>query len=170
MRSTARREIARGAIGDPSAWIRRSGIAPKSLSAALAARPASVQERWFSILCFLKPVVFVILSFSWLVTGLIALGPGYQVGVELMEEGGAGALSGISVVADALADIAIGVGIALRRTSRAALYLAAAVSVFYTMAGTAMTPWLWLDPLGALVKIAPILVLISIAVALLEDR
>jgi uncharacterized protein YbjT (DUF2867 family) len=48
MRSTARREIVRGAVGDPSAWMRVSGIVPKSLSAALAARPASVQERWFS--------------------------------------------------------------------------------------------------------------------------
>jgi uncharacterized protein YbjT (DUF2867 family) len=56
MRSTARREILRGAVGDPSAWMRVSGIVPKSLSAALAERPASVQERWFSRIYFLKPI------------------------------------------------------------------------------------------------------------------
>jgi uncharacterized protein YbjT (DUF2867 family) len=170
MRSTARREIARGAIGDPSTWMRVTGIAPKSLLAALAAHPASVQERWFSLLYFLKPVVFVILSLYWLVTGLIALVPGYRVAVELMQEGGAGALSGACVVAGALADIVIGLGIALRRTTRVALYAAIAASVFYIIAGTAITPWLWYDPLGPLVKIAPILVLTFIALAILEDR
>lgn len=64
----------------------------------------------------------------------------------------------------------IGLGIALRRTTRAALYAAIAVSIFYIIAGTAITPWLWYDPLGPLVKIAPILVLTFIALAILEDR
>src|SRR5437868_9640900 len=90
MRSTARHEIARGATGDPSAWMRVTGIIPKSLSAALAARPASVQERWFARMYFIKPLVIAILSLFWLVTGLIALGPGYRAGVGFMQEGGAG--------------------------------------------------------------------------------
>ena len=75
IRSTAGREMARGAVGEPSAWTRVTEISPKSLSAALASHPASVQERWFSRLYFLKPLVFVILSLFWVVTGLIALGP-----------------------------------------------------------------------------------------------
>jgi hypothetical protein len=58
------------------------------LSAALAARPASVQERWFSRIYFLKPIAFVILSLFWLITGLIAFGPGYRAGFELMHEAG----------------------------------------------------------------------------------
>lgn len=40
--------------------MRITGITPKSLAAALAARPASVQERWFSCLYFLKPAVFAV--------------------------------------------------------------------------------------------------------------
>jgi hypothetical protein len=52
MRSTAGREIVRGATGDPSEWIRLTGIEPQSLDAALAAEPASVQERWFAQLYF----------------------------------------------------------------------------------------------------------------------
>jgi DoxX-like family/Alpha/beta hydrolase domain len=170
MRSTARREIVRGAVGDPTAWMRVSGIVPKSLPAALAAHPASVQERWFSRIYFLKPVAFVVLSLFWLVTGLIALGPGYRAGVELMHEAGAGGLSGACVVAGAVADIVIGIAIALRRTARAGLYVAIAVSVFYAIAATAFTPQLWLEPLGALVKIAPIVVLTLVALAILEDR
>jgi hypothetical protein len=88
IRSTARREIVRGALGDPSAWLRVSGIVPKSLSAALAARPASVQKRWLFRIYLMKPIAFVILSLFWLITGLIALGPGYRGGFELMHEAG----------------------------------------------------------------------------------
>jgi uncharacterized protein YbjT (DUF2867 family) len=41
MRSTARMELQRGAIGDNSAWRTATGIAPRSLADALAAEPAS---------------------------------------------------------------------------------------------------------------------------------
>jgi uncharacterized protein YbjT (DUF2867 family) len=170
MRSTARREIVRGATGDPSGWMRATGITPKSLAAALAARPASVQERWFAKMYFLKPTVITMLAVFWVMTGLIALGPGYRLGFGLMQEGGAGALSAPSVIAGALADIVIGIGIAVRRTARLALYISTALSVFYLVAGTALTPWLWLDPLGPLVKTGPIMVLTLTAFAILEDR
>jgi hypothetical protein len=44
------------------------------------------------------------------------------------------------------------------------------VSLGY-MAGTAvMTPDLWLEPLGALVKTGPAIVLMLVALATLEDR
>lgn len=33
-----------------------------------------------------------------------------------------------------------------------------------------MTPWLWLDPFGPLLKMGPILVVTFIALAILEDR
>jgi hypothetical protein len=88
----------------------------------------------------------------------------------LVHEAGVDGLSGECVIAGALADIVIGIAIALRRTARAGLYVAIAVSVFYTIAATAITPWLWLDPLGQLVKIAPILVVTLFALAILEDR
>ena len=88
----------------------------------------------------------------------------------MLHEGGVSALRDACVIAGALVDIAIGVGIALRRTARAALYAAIVISAFYLIAGTAMTPWLWLDPLGPFLKIAPILVLTFIALAILEDR
>ncbi len=170
MRSTARHEIARGAIGDPSPWMLLTGIIPKSISAALTARPASVQERWFAKMYFIKPLVIAMLSLFWLVTGLIALGPGYRAGVGLMQDGGAGTLGGVAVVAGALADILVGVGIAMRRTAAPALCIAIAVSIFYIVAGTMMAPWLWLNPLGPFLKVGPIVVLTLVALAILEDR
>ena len=46
----------RGAVGDPAPWTRLTGIEPRALGAALAAEPASVQERWFARLYFAKPL------------------------------------------------------------------------------------------------------------------
>jgi DoxX-like protein len=57
-----------------------------------------------------------------------------------------------------------------RRSARFALYAALAVSVFYAIAGTIILPRLWIDPLGPLVKIFPIMVLNLVALAILKDR
>src|SRR5690606_8368512 len=95
---------------------------------------------------------------------------GYGIGVDLMLEGGAGPLAGPSVVAGALADILIGVTIAIRRTSRMGLYAALAITVFYVVAGTVLVPRLWADPLGPMLKIWPIITFNLVALAILEDR
>jgi hypothetical protein len=87
-----------------------------------------------------------------------------------MEEVGAGRLADAGVVAGAVADIVVGLGIAFRRTARLALYAAIGVSIFYGIAATALAPILWSDPLGPLLKIAPILVLNLVALAILSDR
>jgi hypothetical protein len=170
VRSTARSEIVRGAVGDPRPWKELTGIKPQDIESALAAELPSVQERWFARLYLLKALVFAVLSLFWLGTGLIALGPGFQIGKELMQDGGAGELAGPSVIAGALADVAIGIGIALRPFARVALYAALVVSLFYAVAGTVLVPRLWADPLGPMLKILPIVVLNLVALAILDDR
>lgn len=170
VRSTAQREIARGAEGDPGEWTRLTGIIPRALSAELATTPPSVQERWFAWLYILKPAVFVIFSLFWIFTGIISLTSGYVIGVNLMLEGGAGPLAGASVVAGAIADILIGLAIAVRRTSRLGLYAALTITIFYLIAGTLLVPRLWADPLGPMLKVWPILVFNLVALAILEDR
>jgi uncharacterized protein YbjT (DUF2867 family) len=170
-RSTARRELQRGATGDPAPLSRATGIEPRDLAAVLAAEPASVQERWFARLYLLKPLVFVILSLFWIATGVMALGPGWERGVGLMLEGGVKhGLAEATVVAGAAADICIGVGIAFRRTTKRALYAALALSLAYAVIGSVLVPRLWIEPIGPLLKIWPIMVLILVAVAIHEDR
>lgn len=170
VRSTARREITRGAVGDPKPWMRMTGIVPRSLSAALSAEPISVQERWFAPMYLLKPLIFAVFAGFWIVTGILSVGPSYELGVALMLEGGAGRLSGPSVIAGGLADLLIGIGIALRRFTRPALYAALAISLFYVVAGSILLPRLWMEPLGPLTKIWPILMLNLTALAILRDR
>ncbi|HEX7080038.1 MAG TPA: SDR family oxidoreductase [Gammaproteobacteria bacterium] len=170
IRTTARHELVRGAIGDPSAWIATTGIAPQRLADALAAEPASVQERRFARLYFLKPVVLAVLAAFWILTGVISLGPGWEIGLEYMERGGVGALAAPGVVAGAVADIVIGIGIAVRRTAVPALWAAVVLSVFYLVAGTILLPSLWTDPIGPMMKIWPIIALNLVALAIVDDR
>jgi uncharacterized protein YbjT (DUF2867 family) len=167
LRTTLRRELARGAVGDPAEWTRLTGIVPRSLEAALAAEPASVQERWFARLYFLKPLTLGILALFWIATGLIALGPGSDTASDLLSEAGFGSTPG---TVGAIVDIIIGAGIAIKRTARPALWSAFGFSIAYLLAGSLLLPALWDDPLGPLLKIAPIMVLILIALATLDDR
>jgi uncharacterized protein YbjT (DUF2867 family) len=170
IRSTPGREIRRGAIGDNEEWRRATGIEPQSLAAALAANPASVQERWFARLYLLKPLAIGTFALFWLLTGLISLGPGYGRATHYMLAGGGGRLSGPSVVAGALADIAIGCAVAWRPATKLALWAALGLSGFYIVAGTILLPELWGDPLGPMMKIWPILALNLLCLAILDER
>jgi uncharacterized protein YbjT (DUF2867 family) len=170
MRTTARREILRGATGDSAAWRAATGIEPRSLREALQARSASVQERWFAKLYFLKPMIFVVLPLFWIATGIISLTAGYDEGMTLMNRANAGILAAPTVFAGALADILIGAAIALRRTSRLGLWGAVLLSLSYAATGTLILPELWNEPLGPLMKMWPILVLHFVALGILEER
>jgi uncharacterized protein YbjT (DUF2867 family) len=170
VRSTAEREIARGATGT-LADMQGIGIHPKSLPEFLASEPASVQERWFARMYWLKPLLFVVLCWFWITTAFVSLGPGWDYGIGLMREGGVeGTSATLTVVAGALADLAIGLAIAYRPTSRYGLYAAIAISFTYAIIGTILVPRLWADPLGPMLKIWPIIVTHFVALAIFEDR
>ncbi|MCA6118111.1 SDR family oxidoreductase [Bradyrhizobium sp. WSM 1738] len=170
VRSTAEREMVRGAIGNPDD-MQRLGLQPKSLPEFFAAEPASVQERWFAGMYLLKPLIFVVIALFWIATGIISLGPGWGYGMGLMAEGGVeGTAAALTVIAGALADLVIGLAIAYRPTSRYGLYAAIAISFAYAIIGTILVPRLWADPLGPMLKIWPIIVLHFAALAVLEDR
>lgn len=170
LRTTARRELLRGAVGSPEEWMRVTRISPRSLGEALAAEPASVQERWFARLYLLKPVVLTVFAAFWILTALISLGPGREIGEALLREAGLGAYSDAAVIAGSLADLAIGVGILFRRTARPALLAALALALFYALAGSLLLPRMWAEPIGPMLKIWPILVLNLVALAMLDER
>ena len=170
IRTTARKEIARGAIGDPAEWRWATGIEPRSLSAALAAEPASVQERWFARLYLLKPLAIGSFALFWLMTGIVSVTAGYGHAVRLMEMTAAAPVAELSVIAGAVTDVAVGLLILFRRTSRLGLMAAFAVSVFYVFAGTLLLPALWADPLGPMMKIWPILAFNLLCLAIVDER
>jgi uncharacterized protein YbjT (DUF2867 family) len=170
IRGNARLEMARGAVGDPTAWTAITGSPPLSLGQALARDPAPVQEQWFARLYFLRPLLLAALSLYWVGTGIVSIGPGWERGLNYLAGTPLVGIAPAIVAAGALADMAVGVGIGFRRTCRAALLAGIAVTLFYAVAGTVIRPDLWFDPLGAMLKIAPILAATLVALAILGDR
>ncbi len=170
VRSTARREIVRGAIGDSGPWRAATGIEPRRLGAALAAEPASVQERWFARLYLLKPIAFATFILFWLLTAVVSLGPGYRWAVNVMEASPAAPIAVLTVVSGALADLVVAGLILFRRTTRLGLIAGLLVTLAYVVSGTLLRPDLWADPLGPMMKVWPILVLNLILLAILDER
>lgn len=171
VRTTAQREIGRGAVGDGAPWAAMTGITPRDIGEAFAAEPASVQERWFARMYLLKPLIFAVFGAFWLATGIISLTIGWGYGMGLLREGGLEEnLAAATIVAGALADLLIGAAILYRPTSRYGLYAALAISLTYAVIGTILVPRLWADPLGPMLKIWPVMVLNLVALAIREDR
>jgi hypothetical protein len=170
IRTTARREIVRGAVGDNSEWTRLTGIAPCSLGNALAAHPASVQERWFARLYLLKPVAIGTFALFWLMTGIVSLTIGWQHAVDVMRLTPAAHLAEPAVLGGAAADLVVAAMILFRRTAKAGLIAALGVSLLYVLLGTILLPELWADSLGPMMKIWPILALNLLCLAILDER
>jgi uncharacterized protein YbjT (DUF2867 family) len=170
IRTTARKEIARGAVGDSSGWKSATGIEPRSLNAALAAEPASVQERWFARVYLLKPLAIGIFALFWFMTGIVSVTAGYAHAAGLMRMTAAAPVAELSVWAGAATDILVGCLIVYRRTSKLGLIAALGVSILYVVAGTLLLPELWADPLGPMMKIWPILAFNLLCLAILDER
>ena len=113
IRTTAAREIVRGAIGDPAEWTRVTGIAPRSLQASLMASPAGAPDRWFANLYLLKAAVLIVLSLFWIVTGILSIGPGYDLGIQYVRASAPDEWAPAAAMSGGLLDIAIGVGIGI---------------------------------------------------------
>lgn len=169
VRTTAWRETIRGTIADGTAWTAATGLTGRPLRAALAAEPASVQERWFARLYLLKPVAFAAFVLFWLLTAAVAAGPGWNEAVARMGASGAPAPAA-AVALGIAADLAIGLLIAFRRTARLGLLLGLALTTVYIVMGSLLEPGLWCDPLGPLMKLLPIAAFNLMLLAILDER
>lgn len=171
VRSTAIAEMRRGVRGDPRGWIGDTGIQPRSAGQAVAAAPATVQEKWFARLYLLKALALVTLVVFWCVSGLIALTLAFDAARQtLLDHGFPFGLAHGITIASSLLDICVGIAIAFRRTSRAGLIAGMLVSLGYMAGAAILTPDLWVEPLGALVKTGPAIVLMLFCLVMLDDR
>jgi uncharacterized protein YbjT (DUF2867 family) len=171
IRSTAIREMRRGVRGDPQAWIGDTAIVPHSARGAVAATPATVQEKWFARLYLLKAIALVTLVAFWCVSGAIALTASFAAARQiLLDHGFPFRLAQTMTLTSSLLDISIGLLIAFRRTSRIGLLAGILVSLGYMAGAAVLTPDLWTEPLGALVKTGPAIILMLLCLAMLDDK
>jgi uncharacterized protein YbjT (DUF2867 family) len=170
-RTTALAQLGAGVVGEPAAWIAATNRAPMSLADILAARPASVQDRWFARLYALKPIAVAGLAIFWLASGLVGLGPGRPAAIALLSQAGVShGLAAAAVIAGSIVDIALGLAVTVRASARAALLGMLAVTGAYMVGGSVLLPALWLDPLGPLVKTLPVALATLFTLAILDER
>jgi hypothetical protein len=161
----------RGVRGDPQAWINETGIRPLSAQAAIAATPATIQEKWFARLYLLKALALATLVIFWCASGIIALSTAFVAARQiLLDHGFSFDLAQGVTIGSSLMDICVGLLIAFRRTSRIGLVAGIFVSLGYMAGAAIITPDLWSEPLGALVKTAPAIVLMLFCLAMCDDR
>jgi hypothetical protein len=171
MRSTAIAELRRGVSGDPQGWMAATGIAPKRIDETVGRHGASIQDKWFARLFLVKALVIASLALFWIASGLIALVISFPATTAILTSRGWPEAFAVPFAAiTSMMDIGIGVLIAFRRTAAFGLIAGILISLGY-MAGCAIfTPDLWLEPLGALVKTGPAIVLMLVALLTLDNR
>ncbi|MCW2308257.1 SDR family oxidoreductase [Rhodobium gokarnense] len=171
IRSTAIKQTLEGVVGDPAQWIADTGADPTPLEALPDLGPATVQDRWHARLWALRPLALVGLALFWLVSGLVALGPGFSDAVSSLIVAGLSAEPARWLTAATAAlDIAVGAALLFRRWHRAALVATLLVSLAYLVGGTLLAPMLWVDPLAPLLKIVPQMLLALMLLATAEAR
>ncbi len=171
VRSTALKELRRGVSGDPSVWMRETGLTPKTLNEALDEIAPSVQERWFARLYLLKAAVIATLAAFFALSGLIAVTAGFGSAKAALTARGFSppAATGFVALTGGL-DLVVAALIATRRSSRLGLLAALALAGAYLVGGSLLAPELWADPLGPFVKVFPVMALTAAALAVCDDR
>jgi len=171
MRSNAIAELRRGITGDPAPWMQATGIVPKTIAQAIGQRPATIQDKWFARLFLMKALIIASLVLFWVASGFIALVISFAATKAILAAHGfpRGLITPFAAITSMM-DMSVGVLIAFRRTCAIGLVAGIFVSLGY-MAGTAiLTPDLWIEPLGALVKTFPAIVLMAVALMTLDNR
>ncbi|GGF64037.1 nucleoside-diphosphate sugar epimerase [Azorhizobium oxalatiphilum] len=164
-------QMVAGNAGDGTAFARAIGFAPRSLDAALLARPAQVQDRWHARLFFLAPAIKAILLLLWLASAWLGFAHGVEKTAELVRalglpEGWAGPLR----IGSSVMDLVIAALLLWDRRARWSTAVQCLVVLGYSLVIGFALPQLWLDPLGPLLKNLPILLLICVHGAIGDRR
>jgi hypothetical protein len=171
MRSTAIAELRRGVVGDPQGWTAATGIKPARIDELVGTRSASIQDKWFARLYLVKALVIASLALFWIASGSIALVISFPATTAILTSHGWPEWFAVPFAAvTSLMDISIGMLIAVRRTAAFGLVAGMLVSLGYLAGCAIFTPDLWLEPLGALVKTGPAIVLMLVALLTLDNR
>jgi uncharacterized protein YbjT (DUF2867 family) len=134
-RSTSLAQLTAGVVGDPAPWMAATGIAPKSLEQILAARPASVQDRWFARLYLLKPIAIIGLAACSISIGALEFITASKLAAPLWSlSRSAFVLEVVPELVAGAVEFALGVAMLVRRTARFAII----TLLILTLLGTIM--------------------------------
>ena len=170
LRSNALRALEDEILGDASQVRALRGADLLSLDQTLSAMPATLQERWFARLYLLMPLMVAVLSLFWLLSGLIGVMDVARAAATLPAAVVSTDLARVLVIGGAVIDVILGAAVLYRPFAKLACMSMLAVSCVYLIAGSVLTPALWLDPLGPFLKVLPAMALAVVTLAVLEER
>lgn len=170
LRTTAVAAIRDGVRGDPAPYRAATGQGMSALPEILASLPVGREQRLDARMALLMPLAVVVLSLFWLASGMIGLWQLETAAQLLIDTGGSAPLATVSVLFWSGVDLALGAAILWRHWAARACLAMVLVSLIYLLAATLVTPTLWADPLGPLVKVLPGALLALLCHPLLEVR
>ena len=170
LRSTALDALQDGIAGDATTWAEAGGPPCRSLRDSLASLPATRQERLFARVFLGLPVAIGVLALFWTLSGLIAFAAPRLAMEELIGRGVTAWLAAPLVLFGAAADVALGLGILVRRFARPAAIGMVLLSLVYLLGSVIVAPDLWADPMGPMLKVLPGMALAFLVWLMLEPR
>lgn len=171
LRSNSIGALVQGVRGDVAQTRTALGREPLSLPETLVALgPAGKADRWHARLSPIYPLALAALFVLWAAGGMIGLAR-LDEAATLLEAGGVPErLARMRVVAGSLADLIIAASLLVRPALKWALGGGAALAGAYALGATIVRPDLWLDPLGPIVKVLPVIALSLLCLAMAEER
>lgn len=169
LRSSAIKVLADGVRGDPKPYA-EFGEPLMGIAAILGALPAGAEHRLQARMGLLMPLMVLGLALFWMASGLIGMWSLTPASEVLIQVGWPKGLALVSVLFWAVVDIILGLAVMWRTWARPACLGMIAVSVIYLISASVVTPVLWLDPLGPLVKILPAILAALALHTMLERR
>lgn len=164
--------ISRSAVTQLQAGVLARPVTPLNLrgfTEFAMARPAGTQDLWQARLYLLKPLVRLTLALLWLASaalGLFTPAPQFTPLLPALPE----AMAVLMARAGGLADLALGLALLRNFRPKPVALAQIAMVLAYTAGLTILNPALWLDPFGGLLKNLPILALLLVHLALIEER
>ncbi len=169
LRTTSLKVLAKGIEGDCARWENCSGQRLRTLGETLNAIPATAQERVYARTMLAFPFLLITLSLFWIASGLIGL---WQVDAAraILGDQLPPTVSSGFVLGGATADIMIGLCLLVRPWTRIAALASIGLSIGYLIGSAVITPHLWADPIGPMVKVFPAMALAVAIAAMAETR
>ena len=152
--------------------LKKLGLTPAGLSPYLAQNPSTRAQRNEAKQVFLRPLLRIALAFMWIMAAVasLLLTPHAQ-SLALLEklglQGGAGLLA---LYGAAFLDLALGIALLARFHIRQVAVVQIILIAGYTLVLTIVTPFMWSDPFGVLVKNIPLIIATMLMMSWQEEQ
>lgn len=162
-------QLQAGVLAEPEALLQKIDARPRGFSQFLTAHPAGSQDLWQARLYLIKPLIRLTLAVLWLASAAIGLLLPAEQFLPMVSALPA-PLAIFLARGGGLADAALGLALLRNWRPKATALAQLGLVAGYSIGLTLIAPGLWLDPFGGLLKNLPVLALILVHLALVEER